>query len=321
MSDLENFLLTHLNLGISAHNSQPFLYSFLNSDKVIISVNPSRKLPHADPHNKDLQMSLGAAVQTLEALLKSKGYEIGAIELNLLQPGFAHVIYQKYSRTEDRELNLLNLRFSYRGAFDKASLPISVADETNLKFSSHKKVIEKVAHLYDEVNYRFITKPGYLEELYSWLRFWKLHHRWKTDGLNAEAMSLGLVEALGGAVAMRPQVFNVLDKIGVGRLLIEEGPKIKSAPYLVAIYAEESLNHFEQGRIFLKSWLRLTELGLYGAPLSLLTDHPGATKMVLELLELPPTACLINVLRVGSLPKKFKPYPRARLSPSEILDV
>ena len=319
MSDLEIFILKNLSLGISAHNSQPFLFSFSKSEKVIISVNASRKLPFADPHEKDLQMSLGATVETLNTILQSKGFQIQEIQLGSNLES-AQVSYQKSAKTESKGFDLLEKRFSYRGAFE-ASPALAVENEVSLQFTKDKSVIQKIARLYDDVNYSFMIKPGYLGELYFWLRFTKSNPRWMTDGLNAEAMSLGRIESFGGSFVMKPFVFSILDKLGLGRLLIEEGSKIKSAPYLVAIYSEKKLDHFDQGRLFLKAWLRLTELGLYGSPLSLLTDDPAAVKTVLELLQLPPTATLVNVLRVGNLPKKFKPYSRARLSSQETLNV
>ncbi len=318
MSEIESYLLGHLDLGISAHNSQPFIFSFSESKKILISVNSTRKLPYADPHEKDLQTSLGATVHLLECLLKAQGYLISACEIQLTPDVTAEIQYQPGAIPNGQDLQLLERRFSFRGTFDKIDLPVPSIQSQFLRFSNDKNIILKIAQLYDEVNYQFILKPGYLAELYSWLRFSKKNLRWSADGLNAEAMSLGLIEALGGALVMRPRVFSFLAKLGIGRALIAESPKIRSAPFLVAIFSEKPLSYFEQGRLFLKAWLQLTEINLFGAPLSLLTDHPEGTKTVLELMGLPPTATLINVLRVGPLPKNFKPYPRARLSAAEI---
>ncbi len=315
MSEIETYLSTYINLGISAHNSQPFLFSFSSSEKVSISVNLQRKLPYADPHEKDLQMSLGATVETLQILLKSAGSEISKIQLTET-PGCAEIYYQKSQTTEKSAFDLLQKRFSYRGAFDGTPAP-QVQNESSLRFTNDKGLIGKVAKLYDDVNYSFIKKPGYLQELYSWLRFNKSNPRWSSDGLNAEAMALGPIESFGGSFVMKPSIFSFLDQFGLGKMMIEEGPKIKSAPYLVAIYSEKKLSPFEQGRLFLQSWLRLTELGLYGSPLSLITDDPKATQSVLEWLSLPPSCTLVNILRAGALPKNFKPYPRARLNFSE----
>lgn len=322
MTDVKQFLLSHLDLSISAHNSQPFLFRFPQPNQVQIFCNEKRLLPIADPHHKDLHLSLGALLETLEILLNSQGFQSLHTEITLSAQPIASVIFGASAKISSVEqLEFLKKRFSYRGAFTKTRASNSLPQNQNLIIQDDESIRDAVGTLYDQVNLKFLRKQNYLEELYLWLRFSNSHPYWFKDGLNAQAMALNPIETWGASWLLKPRVFKFLDRIHMAEPIVSEKSKITSAPYLAFIYSSEKISHIEQGRIFLRVWIELTRAGLYGAPLSLLTDDPAACAHIFSLLGLPSDTTLINVLRCGPLPDNFKFYPRARLRGNELLYV
>lgn len=300
----------YAHFAISAHNVQPFDFQ-LNENSVEVLVDPLRFLPAADPKEKDLRMSFGALFETLSIAASNEGFELKyestgknqwRIEFKVV-PKAPHDLY-----------DFLSKRFSFRGAFKKQDIlkNLMSTKETHLFFNTNSDDKMKIAKKYDEVNVRSLMQPGYIEELYSWLRFSRKHKNWAIDGLNTEAIALNSIESFAASSIMQPKLFRSLSEIV--KYLIPEEPKIMSAPYLVAIAAPLDLSEIECGRLFLRSWLQLTELNLFGNPLSILTDFKDSTDLAVEVFKIPNGLKLVNVIRCGLLPEGYQRYQAARRS-------
>lgn len=304
-------------LSISAHNVQPFRLAFRSEDLLEVYVDEQRLLPIGDPHFKDLRQSLGAFVETLHLALSEHGFDVKAVAIQE-KPSSGQPMAKlelHAGAAKDSLYSQLAQRFSYRGKFSgkvEISEKIVVGERFSLEFLTETKDLKEISKLFDDVNYRFLILPGYIEELYSWMRFSPSHPRWASDGLNTEAMNLAGVEAWGASVVLKAAVFKFLAKIGLAKALVSEAAQIQSASGLAVILCDSD-NDFDKGQAFMRGWLKLTELGLYGAPLSLLTDDKKALEIVAAKISIK-GKYIVNILRVGPLPKNYKKPASARLS-------
>lgn len=315
-------ILKAATASISAHNVQPFRLAFPSEDQIEVHVDFSRLLPVGDAHFKDLRQSLGAFVETLHIALSAQGFDVQALEIKdqpeLNQP-IAKLKIQK-GAGRDVLVDQLQQRFSYRGKFpQKKSVAEKIinGERFTLEFLTEAKDLKDISTLFDNVNYHFLTLPGYIEELYSWMRFSPSHPRWSTDGLNTESMSLSGVEAWGASVVLKAGVFKALAKIRMAKPLVSEAGQIQSASALAVILCDSDKD-FDKGRAFMRAWLTLTQMGLYGAPLSLLTDDKKALGVVASKINTKGKH-IVNILRVGPLPTGYKKPASARLPWQELL--
>jgi hypothetical protein len=288
---VKEFLLDSTRFAVSAHNSQPFRFRFEGS-RILVFVASDSHLPAADPTEKDLRMSLGALFETWDISLSAQNFQI-----SLLQG--------PTERAKDNETYAI---------FDVQQQLVKFG----FRIVQDSKDKQLTAQLYNKVNLKFLLKKGYVEELYSWMRFSKKDDRWSKDGLNSESLALSLIESAGASVVLKPKVFRFLNKLNMAGVLVDEADKITSAPFLVAIPAPKDTSDFEKGRLFLRFWLKLTDLGLFGAPLSLLTDSEEAVETLKPVFGLSSSEDFVNILRVGRLPKNYSRYEPARLSTEEL---
>jgi hypothetical protein len=132
-------------------------------------------------------------------------------------------------------------------------------------------------------------------------------------------MALSGVEKWGASIVLKPRVFHFLNQLGLAGTLISEQPKITSAQAVVALCGPRQ-GHFEAGREFMRGWLVLTQMGLYGAPLSLLTDDRDALARCKKIFAIPEDRQVYNILRVGQLPEGYQSPQSARREKSELME-
>lgn len=334
---MKDNLLKWMAYSVSAHNSQPFRLGQKGAD-FFVSVDPTRILPSADPKNKDLLKGLGCLLQVWEIFLASLEHEIKILRLQTdpiakMPQVLLEFQIQKSSPASGGImqnpwlLDALRKRFSYRGAFhakDLKNFSVQHPDseiKSSYAFLNNQLEVKQVAgREYDKINQRSLCLPGYIEELYEWLRFDPTHARWSLDGLNTQAMSISGFEAAVGKRLMSPKTFRRLEKMGLFPLIFSEAGKIKNSAGLWVIHCPKGTNRVEQGKIFLRQWLELYRWGLFGAPLSILMDYEDSLKAMQDSLAIPADQEIINILRVGPLPQNFTTYPAARKSLEESFD-
>lgn len=316
-------LLKHFSRAPSVHNTQPFCFEFFE-DRIIIYDNPKRILQVGDPDERDHELSLGVMIEGCDIVLKNYGFHIENFSFlcDEMKPLRRRAILTilPFDRSNDM-FELFILRKSYRGLFPKLStlernnLIIELNKLRNLKILGLGKELTNWANRYDQASYSFTQKNSYLVELYSWMRFTRRHPDYAKDGLNAEALSLNKVEAWFAKFLLKPLIFTILKSVRLGRALISEAPQIRSSLAVIAVTAPRDANRFEQGRIFLQTWLELTKLGLSATPLSALADEAKSYQSISSQLE--PDVCLVNVMRVGKIPID-QVYKSPRLSVEQI---
>jgi hypothetical protein len=312
-------------LAPSVHNVQPARWR-INGDGIILVEDTARRLLVGDPGGNDSGISLGAAVEGLSLAASEDGQKIvedharplpdlsaplRAIKRFVLEPGVE----------SDRLASFVETRASWRGGFvahtqaDRDKL--HALTDHDVTVVSDPTALAGVAKQYDGASFGFMRQSAFRRELRSWMRLSKHHPDWSRDGLNSDAMVLSAVEA-GAASIVLGGAFEALDKVGVARLLLAEGQKIRQAAGVVLFHRPADEAPFESGRHFYRLWLSLEAAGFGAAVLAALADDVDVAKALCSAYGIDPNRRLVSAFRVGRLGDK-RPSPRARLRLEDVL--
>jgi nitroreductase len=313
-------LIQEASLAPSVHNVQPALWRKTEAG-IELHLNFSALVPIADPQGRDVEVSLGAALEGLAIASRRRGFDIQIQYHGRSAKPFATVTAIP-SAQKDPLAEFVQSRQTYRGVFAKPTSDLVDTLETfasshpRIKIVTDPTTVTALARLYDRSNLDFYREPAFLDELNEWLRFHKGHSRYLTDGLNRESMALDPITGALASVALRPAMFKILDKLKLTPLLITEAPQIKSATAIVFFTRPKSEANHESGRALYRAWLECESLGLAMCPISSLTDAPAARAQVHSLLQLAIGTEVLLAFRAG--PKPTKTYQRARRPLKEI---
>lgn len=331
--ELSRLIFEANQLSISAHNTQPFYFQKQNEFEFSVYYQSSRDLLVGDPTHKDLKVSFGAFLFALETLCDCKNVSVKYVPSSAFENGHIGIIQFNIQKTSQINIDQctksyekyekLKARFSYRGVFLKNNIfdeniksRIKEVNENIYVLNSDEKT--DLAEMYDKINMTYLSDKKYLAELYSWLRFTITHSRWSSDGLNSESMALSNIESVGAKFILMPSIFSILNNVGIAKYIVSEKSKIENHSILVAIATKNS-DPISWGKLFLSVWSEATALGLYGNPLSLLTDSADHRDEIYEKFHIHKDLHLVNILRLGYLPNNYKRYSPARLKISELI--
>lgn len=292
----------------SVHNVQPARWRFEPGGDVVLFRALDRTLPVADPTGHDVDASLGAAFEGMAIALSRLGLMLGTPvpERGAQAEGCEPVVRARASAggTLDPLAPYVSERRSYRGRFTRrgarelASARLVEADDVHVIDDALDIRLSSRSH--DAATWRFESQPAYHAELWSWLRLWRRDPRWRRDGLNADCLSLSLVERLAAMALLHPVVFSALGQLRLARFLVSEATPVRSAIALVLFMPRRGDAAFDVGRRFYRLWLEITAAGLHAAPMSASADDPVARAQYDS--RIPEDRRLANVLRVGHAP-------------------
>ncbi|HXQ46229.1 MAG TPA: hypothetical protein VN806_06405 [Caulobacteraceae bacterium] len=305
------------NLAPSVHNTQPTRWRLDADGGVTVLEAVARRLPVGDPEGRDAAVSHGAAIEGFALVCGTRG--LGAsVQLVDGEPEAGLRPVARLSIAEGGLLDplqaFLAVRRTYRGTFvrggDAARLQVlAAADDITLVAAPDG--LARLAELNDEASLRTYRDRAYRAELLSWMRLSRRHPRWAVDGLNAEAMEMSGVEAVGAGVVLRPGVFEALDRLGAARMLVAEAAVVRSAAAVVLFHRPDGEDPLLTGRRFHRLWLDFASLGFSAAPMAVLADDLATRAIIAREFSTPPNHRLITAFRVGSAPdRKLGPKPR-----------
>jgi hypothetical protein len=310
-------LVAEASLAPSVHNIQPTRWRAWE-DRVAVVADPARRLPVGDPEGRDVAVSHGCAVE---------GFRLAAAARNLnlaIATGGPEVaVLTRDGAGEPDDLStFVTTRRTYRGRFEKTGSARDACARIagfcpDLVVVEDEARIADVATLYDEASLRWFRRADYRAELVSWMRLSRRHPGWARDGLNAEAMEMSGLEAVGAGFVLRPGVFEALDRIGAAGALVAEAPVVRTATAVALFHRSVDEPPFETGRRFYRVWLSFTQAGLSASPMAVLADDPAASAILAAEFGLGPDRRLITVFRLGLAPARRLPA-KPRL-PLEIL--
>ena len=140
--------------------------------------------------------------------------------------------------------------------------------------------------------------------------------RYGRDGLNAEAMGFGRLEAAGVSLVLGP-LFPWLRRLGLAELLSRERDKAASGA-IALFHRPEGDDPLETGRAFYRAWLAIAAQGLGACPVSVLADWPVSSAALVARHPLPAGRRLVNVFRLGRMAPGGH-AARARLPLAELI--
>ena len=176
------FLLEYAILAPSGHNSQPWVFRIAD-DGVEVYADYSRRVPIADPGDRELLMSIGAAITNLRVAAAHYGIETSV----LYQPVFdealamAMVTMRETCAPDERLARLfpaIPLRRTNRGKFMQR--PVDIKTLTELfdlmsEFPQSLRLVlpqdkQRVVRLVEEANREQWARVEFREELADWMR-------------------------------------------------------------------------------------------------------------------------------------------------------
>lgn len=198
----------------SAHNTQPWNPT-VSATGMELGVHCERTLPVGDPTHRDLYLSLGCWIESLDIAAAADGW---AVKVGEISGTGAELTVGLRFATDDREVtetvdDVLHRRV-YRGqlyhgwnqlvaAAQSAGLP-GVRPETdpeNIQGLQLRTLPPTFATALEQTAAKHSTSSAELiDELVEWLRLDRGHPRWGTDGLNAECLLLHQSVGIAGRV-------------------------------------------------------------------------------------------------------------------------
>lgn len=325
-SDLFRDLIAEASLAPSVHNIQPTRWRLLSADTLLLLEDARRSLPAADPSGHDVRLSHGAAIEGLSLACGRHGLQVAQVALDdrpdeasglrviarlALAPG----------GTEDPLASAVAGRRSWRGRFSAADAELRealqrLAAAPDLLIVPPGSAVAEIAELADRAGFHFLCEDAHRHELLAWMRLSRRDPRYGRDGLNAEAMELGSVEAMGAALVLGP-LFPLLKRLGLAEPLTRERSKTASGA-IALFHRPEGEDPLETGRAFYRAWLAMAAQGLGACPVSVLADWPVSSAALVRSHPLPAGRRLVNVFRLGRVPPGAG-AARARLPVGELI--
>jgi nitroreductase len=323
-ADTLRSLVAEAMLAPSVHNVQPARWR-LGDEIIDLFEDVRTRLAVADPRGNDAGISLGAAAEGLRLAASRHGLALQPCEAPpqtdaMLAP-VARYALSPADTSPDPLADQVEKRASWRGDFAAPS----AADHVNAKGLAgldgtilvDPEMLAEAARIFDAASYGFIRDPAFRGEMRSWMRFTPRHPRWDRDGLNADAMALGRVEAIGASLVLGP-AFGILDRVGAAPSLLADGKKLAAAAGLVVFHRPVAESPFDSGAHFYRLWLRIEAAGFGAAVLAALADDPAAARRIAQIAGVPSGHRIVSAFRIGRRLAGAK-VERARRGLAEIL--
>jgi hypothetical protein len=320
----------------SAHNTQPWRFTQLENNRIAVSWLPERALPTSDPTQRDLYLSLGAAI---ESAIRGAASAHTALTFEPDASGHApaggeseHLLgYLQPVQAEIEEIDLrlaksLHTRHTARVPHLPQPVPTdalkSMQEEARqrgctLSVLTERHAIRKLAKLARQATAEQFAEPTIQKELWHWLRLDSRNPAYRRDGLNAECMNLQGFTLAVARFALLPERMNWLSRIGLHHLLALDTEWTVQRSASLCLLTASSLARQDvvhTGRTLLRLWLMADSAGLTTHPISALIDCQSTTAPTLAVFGVQ-DAIPMAIFRLGAT----KPVPRSHRLPAEEL--
>lgn len=322
-------LAEEANLAPSVHNTQPARWMLDEDGCILLAADLSRHLGIGDPTGRDMGLSCGAALEGMVMALAAGGIGVAIEDLwadNILdwRPGYRLAARLTLAGdTKPHELaGWITRRFTWRARFLPAApeeitrLEHWVAESDDVKLASGHEDLAFFAAVNDRASLSIMRERAFRDELVAWMRLSPTHPTYALDGLNLAALQMGRLEGALAEHVLASPLFDIADRLGLGRTLVAEAGKTMTAAACLLFHRPEGESPIVSGQAFYRFWLGFTRLGFAGWPMAVLADLPEAAEALQQRFPLPPGHRLINVLRVGPAPSTV---PKFRLPARDLV--
>lgn len=324
--DVQERLVGAARLAPSAHNTQPVRWRFRPDRSIELLADTSRRLPCADPRDRDLALSCGTALEGTVMALASLGVGVVSIE-ECASDGSAALrpvarLMPGGSAPKDPLAHWVGERHTWRGGFGQASREqmrslqawAATADDVHLVMAPADR--EWLAELNDDVTAGLLRDPQWRRELCDWMRLSRSHPQYGRDGMNRDALGMNALEAVGAGWVLG-RAFPWLDRVALAAPLAAERARSLSASAIVLLHRPVEETPLQSGRVFYRRWLELTSLGFSAWPMSAAVDDPAGAARIAAGFGVRDDRRLLAAWRVGTT-KGIVPA-RVRLPVNELI--
>lgn len=317
------FLIRHAVLAPSSHNAQPWRFR-LDGDALELLADRTRAQPVSDPYDRELVISCGAALGTMEIAARAHGVslEVAAVPAArnrdlLARVRFGAAVTEAEAQSARRLYAAIPLRHTNRHPFD--ATPIDGSELAALQAQAARLGIE-VRFLVDESQKRRIAelvaegdrmlgrRPAFRRELADWFH---ANDRRVRDGVPGYAQGLGAFASTVGPFVARNFDWGPLKAAKDEQLALAS-----AALVLLIAPADTPKLWLATGRALANVLLEATALGLASSFLNQAVELLSLRLRLIEELSL--TGKPQVLLRLGQPLRHAPPTPRRSIE--EVLD-
>jgi hypothetical protein len=259
-------LVQYATLAASSHNTQPWKFR-IQSNRVVILPDLSRRCPAVDPDDHHLYASLGCAAENL--LLAAQAAGLQGHSSYDTSASSVHVAFEQGAPVRSALFEAIPLRQSCRAEYDGSSLTAEqlrlleaagTGNGVSIMFLDDSKQKEQVAEYVAAGNTAQFADPAWSAELKSWIRFNARDAIRLGDGLYGPVMGNPDVPAWVGRLFMR-LAFSAKQQ---NRKDIRH---IRNASVIAVLFSEvdDKPHWIEAGRCYERLALQAAALGLRAA--------------------------------------------------------
>lgn len=298
------FLLRYAILSPSSYNTQPWKFG-LSDEGIAVYADYARRLPVADPDNRELVMGVGAAITNLRVAAAHFGFGC-AVEYNQHESNDRPLAFVRLSRphslfpeetTPSQLFQAITKRHTNRNPFMMARVPEQVTASLNelanpalasLFVSRDGTLNQQVADLVAEADRLQLADSLMRKELAEWIR---PNFTRKSDGVTGAGFGVSDLVSVVNPWAMKT--------FDLGRLRAARDKNLcLEAPGLVVIHSEDSLLHWlEAGELLERVLLTLTKNSVQFSFFNMLIENTSLRSRLRSLLKISSWPQLL--LRIG----------------------
>jgi len=304
------FLLRYAVLAPSGHNTQPWSFH-ITSEGVEVYADSERRLPIADPSNRELMISIGAAITNFRVAAAHFGFDTTVLyQSEAVENGPVGLIAVRETCAADAALRALfpaiTRRHTNRSNFDRRPLDPEILDRVCYLVESseltrfvvpHER--PHVAELVQEADKRLLADDAWRSELAQWVR---TNETSETDGITADAFGIP-----GPLSAFAPWLLRNLD-MGEERGRMDRALTEDAAGLIVVSSDDDRSSLLRAGEALERLLLTLTTLGVQYAFLNQPVQVPELRRELWNLIRTAKPPQLL--LRIGYAPPVRRAMPR-----------
>ena len=309
------FLLRYVILAPSGHNTQPWKFK-LSPDGAFIYADYTRRLPVVDPDNRELVISIGAAIMNLRVAAAHFGYACDVqYQPKANTPELLASARLSESSQTDTELKKLFpaivQRRTNRTAYEVRSLAegeleklqkLTAGQKAAIRIVTDKTIQASIAELVSQGDRIQMSDPAFRQEVGSWVR-----SNWTRRGDGIAAYGFGIPGIISW---MGPWFMRTFD---LGKPQAKKDYQFaKEAAALIIVHGEDTKESLlEVGEIFERFVLTANSMGLQYAFLNQpveVRDLRTRLRAILGLADLPQL-----LFRIGYAEPQKRAMPRRPL--------
>lgn len=303
----KEFLLRYAVLAPSGHNTQPWHFK-ITDDGVEVLADFARRLPVADPMDRELMISIGAAILNLRVAAAHFGFES-----TVMYEDDGAFVALRETCNPDPELRRLfpaiTKRHTNRAEFDRREIDpetldrlCAVVDECDLARFVTPTERARTAELVEEADHRLMADAGWREELAAWVRPNESEHG---DGMTGDAF--GIPGPLSAFAPWLVRKYDLGDAVGKQDRMLAEN----AAGLIVITGDDDRATLIRVGETLERLLLVLTSLGVQYAFLNQPVQVPELRRELANLVRTPKPPQLL--LRIGYARPVRNPMPRRNI--------